>query len=113
MLGSYSEVRSNTSMAMESSLRLSISPLRVRCTTCVKNRHSRTDETNPGLFTTRANWSQTAVAGTGSAPELARDVPDDEGGVGTGLSPHPLCSRGFAMLRQPYGALRPVGGHIE
>src|ERR1700741_3932309 len=112
MLESYSELRANTSMAMESSLRLSISPSSVRFTMWVRNRHSRTDETNPGLFTTRANWSRTAVAGTGSAPELARDVPNDEGGVSTGLSPHPLCSRSFAMLRRPYGGLRPIGGHI-
>ena len=54
---------------------------------CVRNRHSRADETNPGLFTTRANWSRTAVAGTGSAAELARDLPDDKGGVGTCFSP--------------------------
>src|ERR1700693_5100626 len=45
--------------------------------------HSRTDETKPGLFTTRANGSRTAVAGTRSAAELARDFPDDNGGVGT------------------------------
>src|SRR6185312_14289461 len=87
MLGSYSEVRSNTSMAIENSLRLSISPSIVRFTMCVRNRHSRTDETNPGVFTTRANWSRTAVGGTGSAPGLARDLPDDEGNTDTCLSP--------------------------
>src|ERR1700751_5674280 len=87
MFGSYSEVRSNTSIAIESSLRLSISPSIVRFTTCVRNRHNRVDETKPGLFTTRANWSRTAVAGTGSAAELARDFPDDKGGVGTCFSP--------------------------
>src|ERR1700739_1655137 len=87
MFGSYSEVRSNTSIAIESSLRLSISPAIVRFTTCVRNRHSRVDETKPGLFTTRANWSRTAVTGTGSAAELARDFPDDKGGVGTCFSP--------------------------
>src|ERR1700686_3309524 len=90
MFGSYSEVRSNTSIAIENSLRLSISPSIVRFTTCVRNRRSRVDETKPGLFTTRANWSRTAVAGTGSA-ELARDFPGDEGGVGTCLSPIQLC----------------------
>src|SRR6202035_2047513 len=83
MFGSYSEVRSNTSIAIENSLRLSISPSIVRFTMCVRNRHSRADETKPGLLTTRANWSRTAVAGTGSAAELAKDCPDDNGGVGT------------------------------
>src|SRR5580700_10636077 len=87
MFGSYSEVRSNTSIAMENSLRLSISPSIVRFTMCVKNRHSLADETNPGLFTTRASWARTAVAGTGSAVELARDFSGDKGGVGTCFSP--------------------------
>src|ERR1700730_18002171 len=99
MLGSYSELRSNTSIAMENSLRLSISPSSVRFTMCVRNLHSRGDETKPGLFTARANWSRTAVAGTGSAAELARDFPDDEGGAGTCLSP-PIhyAPRSFAVL---------------
>src|ERR1700721_4435145 len=80
MFGSYFEVRSNTSIATENSLRLSMSPSIVRFTMCVRNRHSRADETKPGLFTTRANWSRIAVAGTGSAAELARDFPGDQGG---------------------------------
>jgi hypothetical protein len=53
-------------------------------------------------LTTRANWSRTAVAGTGSAAELARDFPDDKGGVGTCFSPP------FIMLHrasQRYGEL--------
>src|SRR6202044_2318789 len=103
MFGSYSEVRSNTSIAIENSLRLSISPSIVRFTMCVRNRHSRTDETKPGLFTTRANWSRTAVAGTGSAAELARDFPDDNGGVGTRFFPHSLC---YTKLRNVTGSLR-------
>src|ERR1700724_3313347 len=108
MFASYSEVRSNTSMAMESSLRLSISPSSVRFTMCVRKRHSRTEATNPGLFTTRANWSRTAVAGTGSAPELARDVPNDEGGVSTCLSPThyaPEASQCYGDLTAAYGRL--------
>src|ERR1700729_3530353 len=107
MFGSYFEVRSNTSIAIENSLRLSISPSIVRFTMCVRNRHSRTDETKPGLFTTRANWSRTAVAGTGSAAELARGFPDDNGGVGTRFfSP-------FIMLQkasQCYGKLTAAYG---
>src|ERR1700736_124495 len=87
MFGSYSEVRSNTSIAIENSLRLSISPSIVRFTMCVRNRHNRTDETKPGLFTTRANWPRTAVAGTGSAAELARGFPEDKGGVGARFLP--------------------------
>src|ERR1700731_4302724 len=103
MFGSYSEVRWNTSIAIENSLRLSISPSIVRFTMCVRNRHNRTDETKPGLFTTRANWSRTAVAGTGSAAEFARDFPDDKGGVGTCFSPHSLCS---TKLRSITASLR-------
>src|ERR1700736_2912473 len=87
MLGSYSELRSNTSIAIENSLRLSISPSSVRFTMCVRNRHSRGDETKPELFTTRASWSRTAVAGTGSAAVWARDFADDKGGVATCCSP--------------------------
>src|SRR5580698_9549164 len=82
MFGSYFEVRSNTSIAIENSLRLSISPSIVRFTMCVRNRHSRTDETKPGLFTTRANWSRPAVAGTGSAAEFASRFPDENGELG-------------------------------
>src|ERR1700760_1982769 len=82
-------------MAIENSLRLSISPSIVRFTMWVKNRHSRTEETKPGLLTTRASCSRTAVAGTGAAAELARVFPDDEGGVDTCLSP-PLI-----MLHEP------------
>jgi hypothetical protein len=77
---------------------------------CAKNRHSRADETKPGLFTTRANWSRTAVAGTGSAPELARDFPDDKGGVDTCFSPP------FIMLHeasQRYGELTSAYGQPE
>src|SRR5580700_2610920 len=108
MFGSYSEVRSNTSIAIENSLRLSISPSIVRFTMCVRNRHSRIDETKPGLFTTRANWSRTAVAGTGSAAELARDFPDDNGGVGTCFfSPFIMLHKACATLRRAYGGLRP------
>jgi hypothetical protein len=55
MLGSYSEVRSNTSIAIESSFRLSTSPSIVRFTMCVRSRHNLVDETNPELFTIRAN----------------------------------------------------------
>src|ERR1700739_4768903 len=111
MFGSYSEVRSNTSIAIENSLRHSISPSIVRFTMCVRNRHNRTDETKPGLFTTRANWSRTALAGTGWAAELARDFPEDKGGVGTCFSPHSLCStrlRGItASLRRLTANCRP------
>src|SRR5579885_2756833 len=74
-------------MAMENSLRLSISPSIVRFTMCVKNRHKRTDEMNPGLFTTRANWSRTAVTGTGCVAELAGDFSDGEPEVDTCFSP--------------------------
>src|ERR1700755_474881 len=110
MFGSYSEVRSNTSIAIENSLRLSTSPSIVRFTMCVRNRHSRTAETKLGLFTTRANWSRTAVAGTGSAAELARDFPDDKGGVGTCFSPIHYAPRSFAVLQRAYGSLRPTEG---
>jgi hypothetical protein len=74
---------------------------------CVRNRHNRTDETKPGLFTIRANWSRTAVAGTGSA---ARDFSDDTGGVGTCFSP------GFIMLHeasQYYGELTAAYGQSK
>src|ERR1700740_2365030 len=107
MFGSYSEVRSNTSIAIENSLRPSISPSIVRFTMCVKNRHSRAEETKPWLFTTRANWSRTAVAGTGSAAELARDFPGDKGGVGTCFSPPFImlhnASACYAELTVAYG----------
>src|ERR1700739_2251641 len=109
MFGSYSEVRSNTSIAIENSLRLSISPSIVRFTMCVRNRHNRIDESKPGLFSTRANWSRPAVAGTGSAAELARDFPDDKGGVGTCFSP------AFIMLHeapQYYGELTAALGRF-
>src|SRR5580700_2000950 len=100
MFGSYSEVRSNTSIAMENSLRLSISPSIVRFTMCVKNRHSRADPTKPGLFTTRASWSRTTAAGTEPAVELARDFPGDKGGVGTCFSPlNHYAPQTFAVLR--------------
>jgi hypothetical protein len=59
---------------------------------------------------TRANWSRTAVAGTGSAPELARDFPDDKGGVDTCFSPP------FIMLHeasQRYGELTAAYGQSE
>jgi CheY-like chemotaxis protein len=87
-----------------------MSPSIVRFTMCVKNRHSRAEETKPGLFTTRANWSRTAVAGTGSAAELARDFPDDNGGVGTFFSPP------FIMLHetsQCYGELTAAYGQSK
>src|ERR1700693_6407226 len=98
MFGSYSEVRSNTSIAIENSLRLSISASIVRFTMWVRNRQSRTDETNQELITIRANWSRTAVAGTGSAAELATDFSDDEGRVGIWLPHIILGSRSFAVL---------------
>jgi hypothetical protein len=76
----------------------------------VRNRHSRTDETKPELFTTRANWSRTAVAGTGSTAELVRDFPDDKGGVDTCFSP------AFIMLHeasQCYGGLTAAYGQSK
>src|SRR5580704_12314561 len=117
MFGSYSEVRSNTSIAIENSLRLSISPSIVRFTMCVRNRHSRIDETKPGLFTTRDNWSRTAVAGTGSAAELARDFPGDDGGVGTCLfSPFIMLhktSQCYGELTAAYGQSKASGHNVE
>ena len=84
-----------------------MSPSIVRFTMCARNRHSRTDETKPGLLTTRANWSRTAVAGTGSAAELARDFPDDKGGVGTFFSPLVImlyvASECYGELTAAYG----------
>src|ERR1700732_5143131 len=117
MFGSSSEVRSNTSIAIENSLRLSISLSIVRFTMCVRNRHSRTDETKPGLFTTRANWSRTAVAGTGSAAELTRDFPDDNGGVGTRFfSPFIMlhkASQCYGELTAAHGQSKGSGGNVE
>ena len=69
---------------------------------CVRNRRSRADETRPRLLTTRANWSRTAAAGTGSAGECATDFPDGEDGVGTCLSPQPIILQKL-LLR--YGQL--------
>ena len=74
----------------------------------VKNRHSRTDGTKPGLFTTRVNCSRTAGVGTGSATGLAGDFPDDEGG-GTCLFP-PLIMLHDPSATTPYGGLRPIDG---
>ena len=117
MFGSYSEVRSNTSIAIENSLRLSISPSIVRFTMCVRNRHNRTDETKLGLFTTRANWSRTAVAGTGSAVELARDFSDDNGGVGTCFFPPFImlhkASECYGELTSAYGQSKARGHSVE
>jgi hypothetical protein len=73
------------------------------------NRASRILGFDGFQFTTRANWSRTAVAGTGSAAELARDFPDETGGVGTFFSPPFIyATRSFAALRRAYGGLRPM-----
>jgi len=94
-----------------------MSPSIVRFTMCVRNRHNRTDETKPGLFTTRANWSRTAVAGTGSAAELARDFPEDKGGVGTCFSPAFImlheASQDYVELTAAYGQSKPRGLSVE
>jgi hypothetical protein len=84
---------------------------------CVRNRHNRTDETKPGLFTTRANWSRTVVAGTGSAAEFAKDLPDDKGGVGTCFSPAFImlheASQYYGELTAAYGRSKDRGLSVE
>src|SRR5690349_3187537 len=93
MFGSYSAVRSKTSMAIENSLRLSGSPSTVRFTMWVKNRMSRAEGMKPGLFTTRANCSRTMVAGTGSLAEWAAGSIDDEPDMALREVPTIICPR--------------------
>jgi energy-converting hydrogenase Eha subunit B len=47
----------------------------------VRNRHSRGEGVNTGLFTIRVNCSKTAVAGTASIVVLAHIFAADDGGI--------------------------------
>jgi hypothetical protein len=66
----------------------------------------RAEETNPGLFTIRANCSRTAVAGTTSGAVLADISADIDGG---GLLPPGM--RSYYALRSPVRVA--AGGQLE
>jgi hypothetical protein len=104
MFGSYLEVRSKTSIAIENSLRLSRSPWIVRLTMCERNRHRRTEEMNRGLLTIRANSSETAAAGTAST--VLPDIPGwDRVDINTAVEKVQLTSV-FGFMLYPTRVLR-------
>src|SRR5215470_9177164 len=90
-------------MAIVNSLRLSRSPSMVRFTMWVRNRVSRAEETKPGLFTTRASCSRTALAGTGSRAGSAGDSWADTRPI---LTNHTLPCAGLRHVTKPRNLAR-------